>query len=344
MFTRLDRDARQGRDPASASCEYAGTISNITSLVKPGGFTYIGARRRVDRRVDGGSGTTRRRLEGAFKPGYRALVDSRKRQLSEFLKSCRARVSPADVGLPEADRRRTPGLRREDVAALAGVSVTWYTWLEQGRDIQVSAAVLERISSTLQLSPDEREYLFALVQHRPAPPLNWRENEVSPALQRMLDSLGVPAIAMTVRWDVLAWNKLACKVFRDYSKIPAERRNLLRILLVDEKVYPKDPELFDAMAHRVIAKFRVDYSPFTGDPDFEQLISELESESETFRRLWNSSEVVGRSEAIVRHPQLGGVTLEHTSYVPEGSPGLRVVIYCPYDDESRAKIDALKRA
>ncbi len=269
-------------------------------------------------------------------------MDPRKRQLSEFLKSCRARVSPADVGLPEADRRRTPGLRREDVAALAGVSVTWYTWLEQGRDIQVSAAVLERISATLQLSQDEREYLFALVQHRPAPPLNWREAEVTPALQRTLDALGVPAIAMTARWDVLAWNQLAVKVFRDYGKIPAERRNLLRTLLVEEQVYPKEPDLFDAMARRVIAKFRVDYSPFTGDPDFEALIGDLERSSETFKRLWNSSEVVGHSHGIVRHPQLGGVTLEHTSYVPEGSPGLRVVIYCPYDDDSRKKIDALK--
>lgn len=271
-------------------------------------------------------------------------MDSRKRQLSEFLKSCRARVSPTDVGLPEADRRRTPGLRREDVAALAGVSVTWYTWLEQGRDIQVSAAVLERISSTLQLSQDEREYLFALVQHRPAPPLNWRDAEVTPALQRTIAALGVPAIVMTVRWDVVAWNSLAVRVFRDYSQIPAERRNLLRILLVDEQVYTQEPEVFDAMAHRVIAKFRVDYSPFTGDPDFEELITELTAQSETFRRHWNSADVVGRSEAIVRHPQLGGVTLEHTSYVPEGNPGLRVVVYCPYDDESREKIEALRTA
>ncbi|HEX7081352.1 MAG TPA: helix-turn-helix transcriptional regulator [Gammaproteobacteria bacterium] len=270
-------------------------------------------------------------------------MDSRKRQLSEFLKSCRARVAPADVGLPVADRRRTPGLRREDVAALAGVSVTWYTWLEQGRDIQVSDAVLERISSTLHLSRDEREYLFALVQHRPAPPRGWHDVEVSAAVKRMIDSLAVPAIVMTARWDVVAWNRLAVLTFRDYDHIPQERRNLLRILLVDEQVYTRDPEIFDAMAHRVIAKFRVDYSQFTGDPDFEELIAELERTSETFRRLWNSSEVVGRSQAVVRHPQLGGVTLEHTSYVPEGSPGLRLVIYAPYDEESAAKIAALKR-
>src|SRR5690606_29176257 len=252
-------------------------ICTSTSLVEPHGITYIDVPARSALDLAASQGTTG--AVACIRPGSsviscdRGSMDSRKRQLSEFLKSCRARVSPADVGLPAADRRRTPGLRREDVAALAGVSVTWYTWLEQGRDIQVSAAVLERISSTLQLSQDEREYLFALVQHRPAPPLNWREAEVTPALQRTIDALGVPAIVMTVRWDVVAWNSLAVKVFRDYSKIPPERRNLLRILLVDEQVYPKDPALFDAMAHRVIAKFRVDYSPFTGDPDFEELIT-----------------------------------------------------------------------
>jgi transcriptional regulator with XRE-family HTH domain len=321
-------------------------ISNSVSLVMVSGFPYIGGPRREVLACQENARTASaalKRLLGAASL-CRGSMDSRKRQLSDFLKSCRARVAPADVGLPEADRRRTPGLRREDVAALAGVSVTWYTWLEQGRDIQVSAAVLERISSTLQLSQDEREYLFALVQHRPAPPLNWREAEVSPALQRMVDSLAIPAIVMTARWDVVAWNSLTLQVFRDYSKIPPDRRNLLRILLVDELVYAEDPRLFDAMAHRVIAKFRVDYSTFTGDPDFEELISELETQSETFRRLWNSSEVVGRSEAVVRHPQLDGVTLEHTSYVPEGSPGLRVVVFAPYDDASKAKIAALRTA
>jgi transcriptional regulator with XRE-family HTH domain len=269
-------------------------------------------------------------------------MEARKKQLSEFLKSCRGRVTPADVGLPKADRRRTPGLRREDVAALAGVSVTWYTWLEQGRDIQVSAGVLERISSTLQLSQDEREYLFALVQHRPAPPLDWRDAEVSPALRRLIERLGVPAIVITARWDVVAWNRLSSLTFRDYDDVPPGRRNLLKILLVEEEAYANDPEVYEAMARRVLAKFRVDYSQFTGDADFEALIAELERGSETFRRLWNSPEVVGRSEAIVRHPQLGGVTLEHTSYVPEGSPWLRLVVFAPYDDESAAKIDALR--
>ncbi len=268
-------------------------------------------------------------------------MDSRKTQVGEFLRSCRARIDPSELGLPAADRRRTPGLRREDVAALAGVSVTWYTWLEQGRDIQVSAAVLERVSATLQLSADEREYLFALVQHRPPPPLEWHETEISASLQRLLDRLNLPAIVMTARWDVVAWNPLVCKVLRDYERIPAERRNLLRILLVDDAVYTHDSELFDAMARRVVAKFRVDYSPYPGDPDFETLVADLSEHSPAFRRFWNSPEVIGRSEAVVRHPQHGGITLEHTSYVPEGSQGLRVVIFAPYDAASAAKIEAI---
>src|SRR5215467_10114599 len=120
-------------------------------------------------------------------------MDTQRRQLIDFLKGCRARLSPAQVGLPETGRRRTPGLRREDVAALAGVSVTWYTWLEQGREIRVSAEVLERIAATLCMSSTEREFLFALVQQRPAPPVAAPARLVSPSLARMLDAIAVPA-------------------------------------------------------------------------------------------------------------------------------------------------------
>ena len=135
-------------------------------------------------------------------------MDTQRRQLIDFLKGCRARLSPAQVGLPDTNRRRTPGLRREDVAALAGVSVTWYTWLEQGRKIQVSADVLARVCTTLRMTADEREYLFALVQHRPAPPVSTRTTEASPTLLRMIESLAVPVIVMTARWDVIAWNQI----------------------------------------------------------------------------------------------------------------------------------------
>jgi len=268
-------------------------------------------------------------------------MDTQRRQLTDFLKGCRARLAPVEVGLPDTARRRTPGLRREDVAALAGVSVTWYTWLEQGRDIQVSADVLERICTTLRMSADEREYLFALVQHRPAPRVAGGTNEVSPTIARMLEALAVPAIVMTVRWDVIAWNQLANKVFRDYDKMAANERNLLRILLIEDQAYQCDPVAYEATARRILSKFRVDYSQSPDDPAFEELIDELTARCPIFRRLWNSPEVTGRSEAIAHHPQLGGMTFEHSSYVPEGSPTLRVVIFVPHDERSAAKVTAL---
>jgi len=266
-------------------------------------------------------------------------METQRRQLIDFLKGCRARLSPTDVGLPNTSRRRTPGLRREDVAAIAGVSVTWYTWLEQGRDIQVSADVLERISGTLRLSPDEREYLFALVQHRPAPPAATHAQDISPSLAHMLKAVAVPALVMTSRWDVIAWNDYT-KIFRDYSELAADKRNLLRILLIEDESYQRDPEQYQAMARRVLSRFRVDYSQTPGHPTFEELIADLAAHSPIFRQLWNSPEVMTRSEGVGRYPHLGGVSFEHSSYVPEGMPTLRLVIYVPHDPQTVTKIAA----
>jgi transcriptional regulator with XRE-family HTH domain len=265
-----------------------------------------------------------------------------RRQLSEFLKGCRARIAPGDLGLPDPRRRRTPGLRREDVAALAGVSVTWYTWLEQGRDIKVSAQVLEKISATLRMSPDEREYLFALVQHRPAPRMTAQMQKATDTLKRMIDALDVPAQVLNLRWDVVAWNSLVARIFRDYSKLEPCQRNLLRILLTDPQ-YQQDPAEHEAIANRVLAKFRVDYSLAANDPDMNGLVAELNQTCPVFKRLWGRTEVSSRSVGInvVRHHHLGGITFEHSSYVPEGSPSLRVVIFVPHDEESRHKVSLL---
>jgi transcriptional regulator with XRE-family HTH domain len=270
-------------------------------------------------------------------------VDLHRQQLTEFLKGCRARLSPGKMGLPDQGRRRTPGLRREDVAALAGVSVTWYTWLEQARDIKVSADVLDRICSTLRMSSEERDYLFALVQHRAPPHTQVVEEPVSAALQRMLDALAVPALVKTARWDVIAWNALI-NVFRDYGQLPPERRNLLRLLLVDDTSYQGDPQGYYATARRVLSKFRVDYSQYCDDPAFDELIAGLNKDSAIFRELWNTPEVMNRSEAVAYHPQLGGLWFEHTSYVPEGSPTLRLVIFVPHDAETAAKVAAVGRS
>lgn len=222
---------------------------------------------------------------------------------------------------------------------LAGVSVTWYTWLEQGRDIQVSADVLERICATLRMSADEREYLFALVQHRPAPLVASPMQDLSPSLVHMLNALGVPALVMTSRWDVIAWNELTT-IFRNYDELLPEQRNLLRILLIEDETYQHHAEQYEAMARRVLSKFRVDYSQTPEDPAFEELIAELAARSPIFRRFWNSPEVMNRSEGVGQYPHLGGVSFEHSSYVPEGSPMLRLVIYIPYDVQSAEKVAA----
>jgi hypothetical protein len=201
----------------------------------------------------------------------------------------------------------------------------------------VSADVLERISTTLRMSADEREYLFALVQHRPAPPTPARTETVSPSIKRMLDAVAVPAIVLTARWDVIAWNPLALKVIRDYSALPPERRNLLRILLVEDEAYRQNPELYESTARRLLAKFRVDYSQAPGDPAFEELIADLSASCPIFDRLWGLAEVVGTHEAIVTHPR-AGLTFEHSSYVPEGSPKQRLIIFTPCNDASVAKV------
>jgi transcriptional regulator with XRE-family HTH domain len=273
-----------------------------------------------------------------------SIMDTPRQQLSDFLKSCRARVSPGELGLPDGSRRRTPGLRREDVAAVAGVSVTWYTWLEQGRDIRVSARVLEKVSSALRLSGDERDFLFSLVQSRPAPPLPTEGVEVDQTLKRMIDSLGVPTIVLNERWDVLAWNALSSAAFRDYGKIAPEDRNLLRILLLrsNDTLTPED---YDAMAHRVIPKFRVDYSQ-SGDPEsFNPLIEELSEACPTFKRLWSTPKIATKSVGMnrIRHPELGVMTFEHSSYVPEGSPTLRIMIFVPADDQTDTRLRELRQ-
>ena len=155
----------------------------------------------------------------------------------------------------------------------------------------------------------------------------------------MLKGIAVPALVMTSRWDVIAWNDLT-KIFRDYDKLPPAKRNLLRILLIEDETYQRDTAQYEAMARRVLSKFRVDYSQTPENTAFDELIAELAAKSSIFRRLWNSAEVMSRSEGVAHYPHLGGVSFEHSSYVPEGSPTLRLVIYVPHDEQTANKIAA----
>ena len=264
--------------------------------------------------------------------------------LSRFLKSRRAALSPADFGLPVDCRRRTPGLRREEIASLIGVSVSWYTWLEQGRSISVSASVLERLATVLQLDAAQREYLFTLVHRRPAPivPPEHREpQEPSPLLKRTLDALTVPALAMTYRWDLVAWNKYIA-LFRDYSALPPKDRNLLR-LLVHDPAHRANPEDYERKVRLATSRLRFDYSQVGDDPVLDDLIRELCEACPIFAHYWNDTTDIGPAESsgTVLHPTLGRFNFEHCVYVPKSDAHLRLVIYFPQDEVAAAKLAEL---
>jgi transcriptional regulator with XRE-family HTH domain len=281
----------------------------------------------VDTRDTSRQGATRGAGGTSTRKRLRTPVDT---QRAEFLRICRARIKPMELGLPEAQRKRTGGLRREDVASLSGVSVSWYTWLEQGRDMRVSDDVLERLCKTLRLSEDERVYLFALVQHRLPRPFNRDKHEPAPDIVRMIDALNVPAIALSLRWDVLAWNRCNSIIYQDYSAIPLADRNLLTILLARPVHHISPPEL-EKTARRLVARLRFDYSKYANDPKFEALIRRLDADSPLFRRIWRLPDFNMRAYGVHRftHPRFGELAFEHSSCVPDGHPDVRVVICTP---------------
>jgi transcriptional regulator with XRE-family HTH domain len=252
--------------------------------------------------------------------------------LAAFVADLRARTRPEDAGLAAGTRRRTPGLRREEVAQLAGVGLTWYTWFEQGRDIQVSADFIERLCRAFRLNGTERAHLFALAQHRPPPHLPVPDAEVSPAVRAMLASLPNPAYVKTSRWDVVAWNEAAADLFGDYALIPRERRNMLMLVFTDPS-YRQMMVDWEGDARRVLEKFRLDYGRAHDDPAFEALVMDLCERSPEFHQWWPRQEVSGRAEGVksFRHRKHGEIEFEHTAFIVEGAPDLRLVIYTPTD-------------
>lgn len=248
-------------------------------------------------------------------------------------------MKPEEVGLPASSRARSGGLRREDVAALAGVSTSWYTWLEQGRDIRVSDEVLERVCTALRLAEDERTYLFALVQRRLPRLPRGMPVTCPPEVRRLIDAMPMPAVAMNLRCDVLGWNAINGLLYRDYSEYPPEERNLLKILLL-KPVPQLSPAKLEATVRRLMGALRFDYSKCAGDPEFEALLRRLLMHSPLFRRLWRAADVLIRSYGSHQftHPRFGPLTFEHTSFVPDGHPYVRVVVCNPEDEAARRAV------
>jgi transcriptional regulator with XRE-family HTH domain len=257
--------------------------------------------------------------------------DGRRAELADFLKARRAALQPADVGLPGSGRRRTPGLRREEVATLAGVGTTWYTWLEQGRDVRASLDVYEAISRALKLTPAERSHLILLGRGEEAPPSDPPPERIAPALRRLIESLG-PNVAYAIgrRWDYLAWNRATCAVFGDFGRLPRPTRNHLWQLFMDpyRRTLLTD---WAAGARLAVAKFRADSARHLGDPAFEQLIEALRQASPEFAKAWKRHEVAqsGQGRKDLRHPEVGLLKFEHAVFHPTEAPDQRLVLYSP---------------
>lgn len=272
--------------------------------------------------------------------------DACRRDAGEFLRSRRERLNPVDVGLPEGFRRRTPGLRREEVATLAGVGTTWYTWLEQGRDVHPSNEVLAALAAALRLDPVERQHLFAL-HNRAAPKrLLPREEVVGEPLRRMLDSLiSQPAFVLGRRWDVLAWNRAAEVVFGDYGRLEGDERNSLHLVFgnPDHRRMLVD---WEPMARASLAMFRADCARYAGDPDFERLVALLKGLSPEFAQWWPLREVARPLSGCKRidHPEAGRMLFEYSSFGVDDPTDTKLIVFTPLDEEDTArKINQLLR-
>ncbi|HEY4306353.1 MAG TPA: helix-turn-helix transcriptional regulator [Gemmatimonadaceae bacterium] len=270
------------------------------------------------------------------------MPDADQNLLGAFLKDRRARLDPASFGF-SLNRRRTPGLRREEVAQRANVSATWYTWLEQGRGGAPSADVLDRIAGALMLVDVEREHLFLLALGRP-PEVSYHVVEAAtPRLQRVLDALEfIPAYIKTATWDIVAWNRAASIVLADYSAIEPARRNILRLMFCDPRVRERQLD-WESVARFVVASFRTDVARAGASRTIQAFVAELSRESPAFAEMWRDNDVRTHGDGAkqLRHPTLGLIELEFSAFAVDGRPDLSMVVYNPATARDAERIRAL---
>jgi MmyB-like transcription regulator ligand binding domain/Helix-turn-helix domain len=267
--------------------------------------------------------------------------DVRRRELAAFLRSRRERLTPADVGLPDAGRRRTPGLRREEVALLAGVGVTWYTWLEQARDIHVSEQVLGAIARSLLLDAHERSHLFTLAG-APQPAEDDDAQAVTPEIRAILDKLDpFPSFVSNGRYDLLAYNRAYKVLVGDLDTLPVEERNSLWLIFAKETTSRCFVDRDDARA-RMVAQLRAAMAEHLADPVWKCLVKRLQQASPTFAELWERHDVAQPENARKRilHCTLGLLQFTHTHSWLAARAGLRLVTYVPADE---ATVEALRQ-
>ncbi|MEU8697050.1 helix-turn-helix transcriptional regulator [Streptomyces sp. NPDC048680] len=265
----------------------------------------------------------------------------RRRVLAEFLRTRRARVQPGDVGIEAGLRRRTPGLRREELALLSGVSVTWYTWLEQARDIRVSRQVLLSLARVLRLSPAEIRHLFALAGQVSPPEAAARAG--TPALQRLVDALDPnPAYLLAPNWDLLARNRSEAGLVGPVDAVDGAGPNLIRMVFTLPRIRTLLAD-WPGQARALLEQYRAGADRNTGDESFERLTADLRRDSEEFRSWWDTHDVAEFRPArrAFDHPGLGRLTFDYVKLAPVDTPGVTLVSCLPSDDETAAKLPAL---
>jgi len=254
------------------------------------------------------------------------MADPRRSEFGDFLRSRRERLSPASVGLPAGRRRRTIGLRREEVAELAGIGVDWYIRLEQGRTVQPSAATIDALARALRLSQAEHAHLRALT--RTADRGAFARETVPDSIRRMVERLNQPAYVTGRRWDVLVWNDPAEQIFA-FGRLPEADRNTLLSMLTN----PASRRLFGAgwadEAKRMVAQFRATHDLWAGDPAFLDLIARLRQGSPEFAQWWESHEIrdTVAGQKSLSHPKHGRLRLEYTTFQSNDDPALKLIVY-----------------
>ncbi|RRR71128.1 XRE family transcriptional regulator [Streptomyces sp. RP5T] len=275
-------------------------------------------------------------------PATASLSVIRRHELAAFLRHRREHITPEQVGLPRGRRRRTPGLRREEVAQLSAVGVTWYTWLEQARDIQVSVQVLDALARALLLDPSERSHLFQLAGAVDPTPATVCPS-ITPAIAHVLEQLEpLPACVQNSRYDILAYNRTYGLLLCDLDAVPPEDRNCMVLSYTNDDWRSSIVHLPEV--HRLMAaRFRATMAGHLAEPGWKMLLKRLRTESQEFREVWDRHEVIEhrgrRKEFINRY--VGRVRLDHTDLWLGPEAGPRLVTYAPADEESRLRLERL---
>jgi len=255
----------------------------------------------------------------------------RYKELSDFLKTRRAKILPSQVGILTGMRRRTPGLRREEVAQLAGIGVTWYTWLEQGRPIHVSAQVIESLAKVLLLDKQECIHLYLLANQPLPADIPGYQGTVSPILQHVLDSLLLcPSFIMDQRWNVIAWNQAARLVIGDFSEMNGRERNVVWAMFTDNR-YKKLFVDWNLHAKSLLGRFRSTCVQFIEDSCLAQFIDDLKMQSKEFDFWWSLHEIQSNSEIYkqLTHPVVGTLDFESSSFDVSDNSYLKMIVHTP---------------